>query len=82
MPTDGYCENDPVRVVRALTGEDPYTGKPVSVPAGEVGTVIVGSPGRSSFDVEFVLSDSSTAYSAVLIVQSADLAPYTENATH
>lgn len=81
MRTDGYHENDAVRVTRPLTGQDPYTGESVSVPAGEIGAVIVGSPGSSSFDVEFILSGGKGEHSAVLIVQAGDLEPYRESAT-
>jgi len=81
LHTDRYHENDAVRVTRPLAGEDPYTGRPVSVPAFEPGTIIVGSPGRSEFDVEFILSDGGSERSAVLIVQAEDLEPYMESAT-
>ena len=81
MHTNGYHENDAVRVTRALAGKDPYTGESVSVLAYDVGTVIVGSPGSSSYDVEFVLSGNNNEHSAVLIVQAEDLEPYKESAT-
>ncbi|MDR2488492.1 MAG: hypothetical protein LBD42_03240 [Desulfovibrio sp.] len=83
MPDEavGYHENDAVRVTRALAGKDPYTGEPVSVPAFDVGAVIAGSPGSSSYDVEFVLSGNKNDHSAVLIVRAEDLEPYRESAT-
>lgn len=81
LHTDGYHENDAVRVTRALAGKDPYTGESVSVPGGEIGTVIVGAPGYSEFDVEFILSGGKGEHSAVLIVQAEDLEPYAETAT-
>ena len=81
MHRDGYHENDAVRVTRALTGSDPYTGESVSVPDGAVGTVIVGAPGYSEFDVEFILSGGAGEHSSVLIVQAGDLEPYTKRAT-
>ena len=78
-----YRENDVVRVTCALSGNDPYFGDPVSVPAGQGGTVVLGSPGRSSFDVEFLLQRGTGAYySAILTVQAEDMEPYKETATH
>ena len=75
MHTEGYNENDVVRVTRALQGEDAYRGDPVSVPSGEVGTIVVGEPGDSEYDVEFILNNEHGPYSAVLIVTAEDLAP-------
>lgn len=82
LHTDGYRENDIVRVTRALADVDPYTGESVSVDAGAAGTVIVGAPGCDSFDVEFLLRrENGQARSAVLILQAADLEPYPKTAT-
>jgi hypothetical protein len=72
MLTDGYHELDAVRVTSPLSGQDPYTRKPVSVPAGEVGAVILGEPGRDSYDVEFFLyRPDGRPYNAVLTVPAA-----------
>lgn len=82
MHFNGYHENDTVRITRALVGEDPYTDKPVPLPSGETGTVVVGSPGRSEYIVEFVLpTNDDSYYSVVATVNLEDLEPYTENAT-
>jgi hypothetical protein len=77
MLSSGYHELDVVRVKEPLSGKDPYTGKPVAVPAGEMGTVIVGEPGRDSYDVEFLLHRADgRPYSAVLIVSVELLEPW------
>ena len=83
MRTNGYHESDCVRLVRDVSGEDPYgNGEIQSVSAGQIGTVIVGSPGRSEFDVEFMVPRSDNGWkNFVLIVQAEDLEPYKESAT-
>jgi hypothetical protein len=74
---DGYHELDVVRITAVLSGNDPYTGRPVVVPAGEMGTVILGEPGRDTYDVEFLLRRADgRLYSAVLIVPVALLEPW------
>lgn len=67
-------ELDVVRILRPLSGDDPYAGRPVSVPAGELGTVILGAPGRSAYDVEFFLYNArGNPYNAILTVEAEDL---------
>ena len=76
-----FNELDPVRVINAMSGKDPWrTGKTTSVPAGQGGTVIVGGPGCTAYDVEFMLydGDSPLPYSAFLIVPADNLEVYSE----
>jgi hypothetical protein len=66
---------DMVRTIRPLQGEDPY-GDPVTVPAGEVGTVIVGRPEVPYCHVDFDLDSSGSAddiNSVTLVVAAEDL---------
>lgn len=73
MPFD---ELDPVYVTRPQEGEDPYAGRHVRVPEGELGTVILVGHGDTC-DVEFLLRHpDGSPYSAVLYVPKDDLIPY------
>ncbi len=70
-----FKDLDPVFVTCPQEGEDPYTGRHVRVPEGELGTIIV--EGTEVYDVEFLLYNSNgSAYSAVLYVAANDLIPY------
>lgn len=82
MHTENFQENDIVRVTRALTGEDPYTGKPVAIPRGEAGTIIAGSSAHGKCLIEFVLQrKNGDYYSATAAVPPEDLESVPETAT-
>ncbi len=69
-----FDELDVVRVTQAQSGSDPYTGQPVSVPAGQQGTVVVA--GGDACDVEFFLRTASgSPHNAILIVDNTLLEP-------
>ena len=75
-----FNELDAVRIINPMSGEDPWRDDEItSVAAGQVGTVIVGSPGCTAYDVEFMLPDAEGNYhSAFLIVPADNLEAYSE----
>lgn len=69
-----FNEQDSVRVLSAISDTCAYTGRAVSLPAGQTGTVVVAGAG-DAYDVEFTLTGPNGPYNAVLIISSEQLAP-------